>query len=45
MTDLDAEIAEQGRQWDFDHTDGISAEEDEAMAQYAYESCREEGCR
>jgi hypothetical protein len=41
-------LTERGRealQWEADHPDGvISAEEDEAMARYAYEACREEGC-
>lgn len=40
-----AEITEAGRQWELDHPNGISAEEDEAMARYAYEACRDEGCR
>lgn len=35
-----------GRQWELDHPGGvISAEEQESMARYAYEACREEGCR
>ena len=41
MTDTDDDIA---RQWNIDPPDGeISAEEDEAMARYAEEACREEG--
>lgn len=42
----DRECDEVARQWDLDHPDGhISAEEDEAMARYAFEACREEACR
>lgn len=33
----------EGRQWNRDHPNGISAEEDEAMCRYAFESCRDEG--
>jgi hypothetical protein len=39
---LHAETPE-GRQWNRDHPDGISDEELESMARYAYESCRDEG--
>ena len=39
MTDDDDAV----RQWLLDHPNGISAEEDEMMVQYAEEACREEG--
>lgn len=39
---LHAETPE-GRQWNRDHADGISAEELEAMDRYGAESCRDEG--
>ena len=42
MSTHDSDRTAEAEQWERDHPDGLSAEEEESMDRYAYEACRDE---